>query len=566
MLPCADSGVDSVNRSAHGSSPAWVGGPVLRAFRRENSLSTPRGFFHPMRSRQEIYERIRESSKDEFILEEMIRLGFWPAESVIQEHPAEDIRREDELKRQLQMLSSELSRSENSETVGKQICLQRRQDSRRSSTTREDLRQQRNQRAAQWRERSKSEIGYLGDGVSNSLSQLEFDSAELCKNRLPLMQSVSDLAEQMEISVGELRWLSFHRRVAKYTHYQRFGVPKKTGGVRTISAPMPRLKRAQQWILLNIIEKIELHPSAHGFRRGRSIVTNARPHVNSDVVINVDIRDFFPTVTYPRIRGVFRHLGYSGQLATILALLCSEPDRAEIELDECSYFVAKTERRLPQGAPSSPGITNIICRGLDARLHRIAEQTGFCYTRYADDITFSGSGAANTRVGRVLRQIHYVVEDEGFVLHPDKTRVLRKSRRQEVTGLVVNDRIGVRRDLLRSFRATLFQIERDGPAGKHWGVSGNVMRSIEGFANFVAMVDAEKGALLQKQVRMLHDLYGCEELDDVIRERWQPRTKADDSGMADRPDNPEAELPVHSEHSGRKAKPGRKWWQFWKFR
>ena len=512
-----------------------------------------------MTTRQEIYDRIRESSTDEFILDEMIRLGFWQRDSGMPEDPADDVRRQEELQRQLRALTKQNVQFGNAEKLRKAARKERMEESRRKRQEKKELRRQmRKDRAAHWRERRKSEILYLGDGVSTSLNQHENDPARLRANGVPELKTVSDLAGAMEISIGELRWLSFYRKAATDTHYRRFGIRKKTGGIRIISAPMPRLKRAQEWILRNIVENVELHRSAHGFRRGRSIVTNAEPHVNSDVVINVDVHEFFPTVTFPRIRGVFRNLGYSGQLATVLALLCSEPDRVEVALGGRSFFVAKTQRRLPQGAPSSPGITNVICRGLDARLDRIALELGFRYTRYADDITFSGSGDAVSLVGRALRRIRYVVEDEGFQLHPEKTRVLRKSRRQEVTGLVVNNGISIRRELLRGFRAVLFHIERDGPVGKRWGKSENVMLSIEGFANFVAMVDPEKGAVLQTQVRALHDHYGRGHLRDPGRQRWQSRELTDaDSSAVD-------ESLIHQEQTSHKNKP-RPWWLFWKF-
>ena len=131
---------------------------------------------------------------------------------------------------------------------------------------------------------------------------------------MPAIHTADDLAKALDVSVGEIRWLSFHRRTSETTHYRQFGIAKKTGGIRKISAPMPRLKRVQLWILSNFLEKVELHRAAHGFRRGRSIVTNAQPHVKSDVVINVDIKDFFPSITFPRIRGVFKSLGFSGRV------------------------------------------------------------------------------------------------------------------------------------------------------------------------------------------------------------------------------------------------------------
>lgn len=205
---------------------------------------------------------------------------------------------------------------------------------------------------------------------------------------------------------------------------------------------------------------------------------------------------------------MFRKLGYSEAIATILALICSEPEIDEVRLDGKTYYVAKNERFLPQGAPTSPAVTNIICRGLDARLSRTAETLGFNYTRYADDMTFSGSGEASMNVGRVLRRIQHAVGGENFEIHPEKTRVLRRSRRQEVTGLVVNERVNVSRKMLRKFRAVLFQIERDGPAGKRWGNGDDVIASIEGFANFVAMVDSEKGKRFQDQVQAIIDRHG----------------------------------------------------------
>ena len=166
----------------------------------------------------------------------------------------------------------------------------------------------------------------------------------------------------MGITVAALRFLSFARRVSTVSHYRRFQIPKKTGGLRPISAPMPRLKRAQHWVLTEILNKVELHPAAHGFRPGRSIVTNAAPHVGAEVVVNLDVEQFFPTVSRRRIKGVFRSLGYGEQVATILSLICSEPDVRDVELDGRLYHVARGDRTLPQGAPSSPAITNVLCR------------------------------------------------------------------------------------------------------------------------------------------------------------------------------------------------------------
>jgi retron-type reverse transcriptase len=520
-----------------------------------------------MPTRQELYDRIRQSSKDEVVLEEMIRLGFWPRAGERPVDPADEIRRRGELERQLRELTAENARLQNVEALKKAARKRRMEESRRKrKETKERRLRERQERAEAWKRRKQEELLYLGDDVSGGLNHQDSDAQMLAQRGLPMLRDAKELAAAMGVSVGELRFLAFHRRIAASTHYRRFAIPKKTGGLRNISAPMPRLKQAQEWILFNILEKIELHQAAHGFRRGRSIVTNARPHVKADVVVNVDLEGFFPTVTYRRIKGLIRIFGYSEQVATILALLCSEPEILQVEIDNRTYYVAQTERYLPQGAPSSPAITNILCRGLDARLARAAESLGFTYTRYADDLTFSGSGAARDNVGRILRRVEYVVKQEGFQVHPKKTRVLRSGRRQEVTGLVVNERLGVSRETLRRFRATLFQIEKDGPAGKRWGNSGNVLESIAGFANFVAMVDQAKGAELQRRVSAIIAKYGRPQTKRPSRERWQKKPAvvvAPESARASAAPFEVASAPIAVQPSPPPAEKKKPWWKFW---
>ena len=307
----------------------------------------------------------------------------------------------------------------------------------------------------------------------------------------------------MGIEVGELRFLAFARPVSSVSHYVHFAVPKKRGGERVISAPMPRLKKAQRWVLDHLLSSIPVHDAAHGFVSERSIVTNATPHVGAEVVVNCDIKDFFPSVTYPRVKGVWRSLGYGEAVSTILALVCTAPKTTQVELDGRRFFVAQGARHLPQGAPTSPALTNIICRGLDARLDGMSKAYGYTYTRYADDMTLSAADEeAVGLLGKMMGGARFVVEDEGFVLHPDKTRVLRRGVQQEVTGVVVNEKLSVSRRVLRRFRALLFQIERDGPEGKSWSArpGEDVLATIDGFCAFVQMVDPRRGAILRPRV------------------------------------------------------------------
>lgn len=214
-----------------------------------------------------------------------------------------------------------------------------------------------------------------------------------------------------------------------------------------------------------------------------------------------------PSISYKRVKGLFLSFGYSEAAATIFGLLCTYPAVEEVELDGKTYYVALTDRHLPQGSPASPAITNLLCRRLDRRLTEMAEQLGFVYTRYADDLTFSASGDSLRHICNVLRRTESIVTHEGFAINEQKTRILRKNRQQEVTGVVVNSHPNISKKELKRFRATLYQIEKDGLEGKHWGNSSDVMASIQGFANLVAMVNPEKGAEFQEQIRRIRDKY-----------------------------------------------------------
>jgi hypothetical protein len=228
------------------------------------------------------------------------------------------------------------------------------------------------------------------------------------------------------------------------------------------------------------------------------------------MLVNFDLENFFPSINYKRVKGIFHSFGYSESVATVLALLCTAPDTEEIELDGKSYFVALGERHLPQGSPASPALSNIAARRIDKSLTKIAAEHDFKYTRYADDLTFS-TVDRDADAGRLMRQVRYVVEKQGFVVNEAKTRVLRHGRQQEVTGIVVNDKISIDRKTLRKFRAVLHQAETNGLDGLCWGNSPDLIAALKGYANFVFMVDKKKGHTFQQQVRKIAEKYD-----------WQP--------------------------------------------
>ena len=218
--------------------------------------------------------------------------------------------------------------------------------------------------------------------------------------------------------------------------YKTHEIPKRSGGTRTITAPNASLKRLQRRLLANGLNAVALHPSAHGFRREHSIATNASAHVGRRLVVNVDITGFFPNTKYERILRAVRHMG-GGKISPMAVFLLA---------DICSYNGA-----LPTGAPTSPAIGNIVLRSADASIGTVASRHGISYTRYADDLTFSGEDD----VKKILPFVQRVLADHGYALDAKKTQLYRRGRQQLVTNLIVNDKVNLRRTDRRRLRAAV---------------------------------------------------------------------------------------------------------------
>lgn len=319
-----------------------------------------------------------------------------------------------------------------------------------------------------------SDIVFLGRGVSAELHDRRANVEKLAAAGLPILATPADVAAALGLSIPRLRWLAFHSDAATVSHYIRFTVPKRSGGTRQLFAPHKGLATVQEWILTNILEKVPLHPAAHGFVPGRSTVSNATQHVGRKVVVNTDLCDFFPSVTFPRTRGIFKQLGYSPAVATILALLCTESPRQMVTYAGRPFHVATGPRGLPQGACTSPALSNLASRRLDSRLAGIARKLDWTYTRYADDLSFSANGETAGRIGYLLARIRHICQDEGFAVNEKKTRVLRPSTAQMVTGIVVNQRPGVPRKLIRRIRAILHR-------ARHWGLAAQNRQNLPHF-------------------------------------------------------------------------------------
>ena len=353
--------------------------------------------------------------------------------------------------------------------------------------------------AAAVKHRKATDIIYLGRGVSKGLADRKSDEAKLTSAGLPILSTPSDVATALQLSIPRLRWLAFHADASPVSHYARFTVPKRSGGERLLSAPMAELARAQEWILTNILEKLQTHPAAHGFVPGRSTVSNAQPHVGKKFVVNTDLKDFFPSVTFRRVAGLFREIGYSPAVATIFALLCTDAPRKRVTYAGKPFFVAAGPRALPQGACTSPAISNLVSKRLDSRLAGIATKLGWTYTRYADDLSFSADGSdADGKIGYLLARIRHIAQDEGFAVNHAKTRVLRKSTRQLVTGVVVNDRPGINRETVRRLRAILHRAKSEGLAAQNREKIPHFEAWLGGMIAYVHMVNPQQAKPLRE--------------------------------------------------------------------
>lgn len=256
--------------------------------------------------------------------------------------------------------------------------------------------------------------------------------------------------------------------------YRSYTIPKVSGGVRTITEPLPSLKEIQRWVLANILDRVEIHPFAKGFVAGRSIRDNARFHQRQPLVLTVDIEDFFGHVTFHRILKIFSGLGYPSRVATLLAKLCT------------------LDGSLPQGAPTSPALSNLVSALIDKRLSGYARSCRIRYTRYADDLTFSGM----FHPGRVIAVVRKVLADNGFRLNERKTRLMQSHERQETTGIVVNQKLQAPRELRREIRKACWYIDQFGLEShlrQTRNSRANYLRHLLGLVGFVLFVNSSDG-------------------------------------------------------------------------
>ena len=329
---------------------------------------------------------------------------------------------------------------------------------------------------------------------------------------VPAIESTGALAQWLGLTPSELLWfadlkgLGCKKGHPKLRHYHYRILTKQYGNIRLIEAPKPRLKEMQRQILADILEKIPPCPAAHGFVKGRSIKTFAAPHVGRRVVLRMDLRDFFPSFPAARIQALFLTMGYPDSVADLLAGICTnavprdvwkEPllDADPSRLREASVLYSKPH--LPQGAPTSPALANLCCYRMDCRLMGITKSAAAEYTRYADDLAFSGDVAFERSTERFLTHAAAILIEEGFTVHYRKTRVMRQSVRQHLAGVVINRHMNVMRTDFDRLKATLTNCVRLGPENQNRDSHPQFRAHLDGRVAFAEMLNPGKGRRLR---------------------------------------------------------------------
>jgi retron-type reverse transcriptase len=327
---------------------------------------------------------------------------------------------------------------------------------------------------------------------------------------LPELPTIGALATWLNEPVGALAWFADQWRSGgseqtRLQHYHYRWLPKRSGGLRLIEIPKARLRRIQQKILRQMLDLVPPHPAAHGFRRRHSCVTHAALHVGKPVVIRMDLKDFFPSIPHSRIHALFEKLGYTPTVAGTLARLCvSRTSRAAFGERHVRDALSWSERQalrsphLPQGSPCSPALANLCAYRLDIRLEELARSLGASYSRYADDLVFSGDRDFSRVAERFHIQVAAIALEEGFCVNTRKTRLMREGTRQQVTGVVVNAHTNMARDEYDRLKATLTNCVRHGPATQNRTNHPNFRAYLAGRISYVKMVNANRAATLQR--------------------------------------------------------------------
>jgi RNA-directed DNA polymerase len=344
--------------------------------------------------------------------------------------------------------------------------------------------------------------------------------------RIPAIGSVRARADWLRLSVCELEWFADLRGLGnkrdsvnnaqntnvRLLHYRYRTLAKNSSSLRLIEAPKPHLKEIQRKILEEILDNIPIHQAAHGFVKRRSIKTFAAPHAGRQVVLRMDLHDFFPSFTARRIQAIFRTAGYPESVADLLGGICTnaaprriwkEPgsETGRSKMTEAIRLYSRPH--LPQGAPTSPALANIGTYRVDCRLSGLAQSCGAAYTRYADDLAFSGDEVFEKCLPRFAIHAAAILAEDGFSVHHRKTHIMSQGVRQHIAGLVVNQHINLVRADFDRLKAILHNCIRYGPESQNRESHPSFKLHLDGRVSFVEMIHPARGERLRKRFQQI---------------------------------------------------------------
>ena len=326
---------------------------------------------------------------------------------------------------------------------------------------------------------------------------------------VPALATPGALAEHLAIPLGQLDGLAdcqFRegRRppgpLANYVYRWLHGKSRK---VRLLEMPKSRLKAVQRRLLHELLARIPCHEAVHSYRAGRSVASYAAPHAGQAIVLRFDLRDFFPSIHRGRVHAIFRVAGYPRAVARLLTGLCTNVVPIEV-LDEAASDHATRlcfrTPHLPQGAPTSPALANLCAYRLDRRLTGLARRVGAVYTRYADDLAFSGGAELERCARRFQIMVARITLEEGWELHYQKSRFMRQGVCQQLAGIVVNVRPSLRRQEYDRLKAILHNCQRLGAATQNQDGRPDFRAFLAGKVAYWRHIHPGRGERLQRML------------------------------------------------------------------
>lgn len=352
--------------------------------------------------------------------------------------------------------------------------------------------------------------------IRNYTLQLTEAFPPLLACTVPLLNTTKDLSDWLALSPAQLEGYAdtkgFERKSAssKQRHYHYVWKKKSIGAARLLEIPKSKLRKIQRKINTEILQQIPLHPACHGFRKDHSCLSYAQAHCAKPVVIRMDLQDFFSSVPLRRIHALFETVGYRSEVARLLAGLCTNQvphsvlaSNQQLTWRERNQY---STPHLPQGSPVSPALANLAAFKLDVRLAALMEEQGGSYTRYADDLAFSGR-FSNSTIQRLHALVCHIVMNEGFSLNTRKTKIMHQGVRQSLTGLIVNQHVNYPRQKYDKLKAILFNCSRYGAKSQNRDNHANLddfKAHLQGKIAYVKSINPQRAIKLERLFLKIH--------------------------------------------------------------